>query len=596
MPLSNNPQEEIKKLGQINNLTNSWRERMDKDWEKGGRGEEFKMPEEEGEWEEVTSNRLKSEGWKIVNTIARADRQLFILTTEEEDEKTKERQTISYTEMAVNGLLYDVDRIFDATPDMPMLQSQMGFYRTFRGTGTYRLVICEDDDEVPYLDLAVWDARNVYWINGYRRLPWVCYIRYASKQSLEMQYGWNGKGEDKNGMLTVYNIFDCSERGKKAEEGVVIGNDKEWVKREQIKVGGVGLDYLPIRIRAGGPYPMIKDGHDDNIKFLGESYIANNRLLADLESRILTYKMTRAGMEAKMPQIVEFDSSKGTKLPPQFDKDPYVKNRFIPLDKGKGQKMGDPIQMAQGNSIELMRADLHRMENRGGLSEVAYGEYSDVAVTATGTDILSQATREHIWPFISGCEDDFVWIAEEIARQLKMGSFKEIPARGFDYRGNWYNKPISPDKITDEKHFACKLRIDSVRDEATKSAMLMQEVGSGVRSLREGLEHYQLSKDPDRSIKMIEEEMASKMFDKPLFSEFHNALEAFEEDQGNEEKRMYLDHCRQKLALLVLQTEQQLQAMSQPLTGQPAGLMANQTRTARTAQPQMPAETGQEYG
>lgn len=552
---------ELKKIDKIKERTKPLRDRMDEDFLKL-RGDPFKMPEAEGTWDNVTSNRSQAEGWKITNSLASAQNNLSIVLL---DDKEKDREDISNTEMLANGLLYSADRRFDGMPDQPPLNSQMAFYIPVRGWSAYRVLVLEDEDGIPYADIAVWDVRNTYWLPGKNGLIWVCYERISDEDSIKDEYkGWNGKVDNK-GYVTVYDVWSIK-KGNTAQEAVIIG--KEYVKEPtDVLVGGQKIDYLPIRVKACGTIPLIKDDNEDNIKHVGESYLVNTRELQEPESRVLTYNLTRAGMEAKMPTIIIFDSIQGD-LPPEFDKDPFVKGRFIPLDKAKGQEMGDVLPMSQGNSIEIAASKIDRMRSRGGLGEVAFGEYANVSMTAMGTDILNSNTREHIWPFKLAMENDYVWIATELVKQFKNGSYKAAEFKGYDSKGNGFCKKLKPKDVRDDRQFKCQLIVDELRNRATQSNMAIQEVKAGLLSRREALDVHKLSQDPDRTLDMLAQEMADQMFDTPAYKGFLQKVEDYQKSK-TPEKKMELEHAFEVLMMLRMQQKQVQQQVSTGPNPQP---------------------------
>lgn len=577
---------EISKIKTLKSRNEELRTRMDEDFAKFC-GDQFSIPVSEGKWENVTSNRAQAEGWKMVNVLTSARRKLFIPGELEDDEKN--RDMLAQTEMAVNGLLYSYERSNDGIPESPMLQALMASYRVLRGWGAYRLLVIEDEDGIPYLDLAVWDIRNTFWIPGRNRLLKVYYERYASEEEVKDEYlGFNGKANSK-GLVCIYDVWDCSESGKNAKEAVIAGTD--YVKEPTfVEVGGRKIDYLPIRIKAGGTTPLIHDDNEDNIKYVGESYLVNTRNLQDVESRLLSYKLTRAGMDAKQPQVILYDSTKGD-LPPEFKKDPFVKGSYIFLDIGKGQGLSNPLPMSLGNNISDMLVEIKQMRSQGGLSSVAFGEV-DVSMTATGTDILNKNTREHLWSFKQAMEQDYIWMASEIATQFKNGSYKKTEFEGINSKFKRFRTKVKPADVTTDRRFDCELIVDELRDRATNSGMLIQELKAGATSLREGLERYQLSDDPDKSIEMIYQELADQAFDTPIVKGLLAKVEDYAEPNGPKDpkKKFELEWAFYKLLMLLQSGQQSAQpGGGRQLVGQNPVLEANRGKqTARRAQPNIP--------
>ena len=328
-------------------------ERMDLTFSKF-RGDKFSIPATEGKWENITSNRAQSEGWKMMNLLGGSRRSIYNEITNED---SKDREKLNFNELLVNGLLFSAERMRDGLPMTPFLQSEVAFYRVCRGWGSYRLLVMEDEGGYPYLDLVVWDTRNVNYISGSNGLLKAYYERSVPKAQAQDEYPKFDFVADDKGMVRLVDVWDCivhRDKGqpltkKITKEAVIAGG--EYVKEPvAVKIGDQTIDWLPIRIKAGGPIPLVSEidnegggDSEDNIAKVGEDYLVNNRDMLDEESRAMTYKKTRAGLDAKMPTVIEYEGD----LPPEFKKDPYIKGGFIFLDVSKKQKVGDPLPMTQ---------------------------------------------------------------------------------------------------------------------------------------------------------------------------------------------------------------------------------------------------------
>ncbi len=554
MPIDNNPAEELKILEKLKERSSVLRERMDKTFSYF-RGDKFTIPEKEGKWESVTSNRAKAEGWKIINVLASAKRKISLAI---DDVKEAERKKYALTEMAANGLLYTADRGFDGDPEQPMLNAQMAFYRVVRGWGAYRVLVLDDDDGMPYLDIVVWDRRNTWYIPGRKGFNKVYAERQVTLEQAKEEYkGFNGAA-DNNGMVTITDIWGFKDEEKESrctQEAVTIGS--EYVKQPtDVKIGDKFIDYLPIRIKAGGAIPLINDSNTDNIAHVGEDYLVNNREYPDLISRLMSYNLTRAGMEAKMPQIIHWDSKQGD-YPPEFPKDAYTKGAVILLDKGKGQEAAPPLAMSPGDKINLMLSSVNQDWSMGGLNSISYGN-ADVSMTAYGTDILNKNTREHIWPFKLAMEQDYIWMATESVRQLKLGGYKESEFTGYNSKFKRFNTKIDPKDIVTDREFQCTLVIDELSDRSAHSQMAIQEVKSGISSLRTALDKHQLADDPDQEIQNIQQEQFDKMLDMPLVKGILAQIEDYADSKKKDAAKAFLlEYIWTKLQMLQMQNQPQ---------------------------------------
>ena len=130
MPI-NTAAEELKILDKLRKQRKPLRDRMDRTF---GffKGNKFEIPAEEGVYENVTSNRAQADGWKMINSLGAAQRQIFIEATKED---LKDREELNWNELLVNSLLFSAERLRDGLPENPLLQFEMAFYRVVRGWG-----------------------------------------------------------------------------------------------------------------------------------------------------------------------------------------------------------------------------------------------------------------------------------------------------------------------------------------------------------------------------------------------------------------------------------------------------------------------------
>lgn len=481
--LSTNPQDEIKKIDLPGVKLGDLRDRMDLTYSRFRLDEDqYVIPKTEGEWEKFISNRAKAEGLRVVGYLSSAKRKLWIPITKE---TKSEREKITATERLPIGTLFLADSMLDDLPDTPSIQSNLAFARIFRGWSVEIVYLSQGEEGKLRPHIRIWDARNTYWIAGAERLLWVCYETYTTADQVKDEYkGWNGKADEKTNSVKRHDIWDTE------EEGVTIGG--EWVK-EPAKHG---LDYIPVRIKAGGSIPLIHDGtHSDAIKDVGEDFFAANRDMYVYESRLLSYNMTRASQLAKAPRVVEYDSDKDPAVPDKFSKDPYVKGRTIFLDTAKGQKLVEALVPPSGIEINNMLGIAQGMESIGGLAKVQFGQI-DQALPAQGIDILRQATMDVIKPFKEDMERDFVWMAMEICRQFKNGDFKEVELEGYDKSNNKFDAKIKKEDIQ-LKQFKCELVPDLIRDKAANIGMAKEAINSKLLSKSTAREVFTLVEDTD---------------------------------------------------------------------------------------------------
>jgi hypothetical protein len=584
--------EELKKLETAQQLKYNLDTRMDTEFAiYRGDAEQYDIPKSEGEWERVITNRALVESNRVMDDLSYAARKLWIPVA---DEDHRDRAALSATEKTAIGLIYLADQINGDAPMSADIQSLLVAYRMLRGWSAVRFVLREEDGKlIP--DIAVWDPRNVYWNEGKKRIAWCANVRYSTKSQVESEYkGWNGKADD-NGLVTVYDVWDCSDG--KAEEGVII--DGEYVKTPQkVKVGSYTLGYIPIRIKAGKALSLIapynSNTTNQNIEYVGQSYISNNKNLFSLESRLLSYQMTRAGELAKAPLIVEWDSTKEA-LPPAFEKDPSVKGRVVYLDISKGQRVAEKLTPPSGQEIMEIYNSVLGLLGIGGMNAVAFGRINQT-LPAQGIDILSHAALANEMPYKKGVEEDFEWLAGEVVRQYKNGDFGDYEFEGYDKSNNSFYAKVKPKDINENWHFACQLVPDLLRDKIQMINAAAMAIKSGILSKSTAREDFQIVLDPDAEEKKVDREEA-KAITGPVES-----LLAMVEDYASSIRKGKVDPS---VPFLLTYAYQKLNQITQP--PQPMGQMPqmqpgnqrvaqNQNGIAPPSVPQPVAEAAQQNG
>ena len=594
--------DEVKKVTALTTRTQALRDRWDLDFGLFTLDPAlYKIPEIEGEWFKAIVNSAATDGNRMIDLLSFASEKLKIAIS---DEKDKERKDLVKTEHAALGLLHLADSINEDDPEAATIRGQGAFYAVVRGWTAYRELITENDDGA-FSDLKAWDPRNLYWIYGLNRFTWVSNVRYASPQEVRDEYpGWNGStsqdeiGED---LVEIFDIWGV-ESDKPAQEGVAINN--EWVKEPQtVKVGGEPLFYIPVRLKSCRSTPLIRGGSKnttassttsmENIKHVGESFLANVREILPIESRLFSYRVTQAGQLAKSPNVVEFDGNQSQNKPPDgFEKDPYTKGRTIFLDTSKGEKLAVRMLPPDGRAIDMALGETTAMRVTGtGIGPTAYG-LPPFPSTAQGTDIINHNILDSIKPFKLLLQQDRVWQAEEFIRQYKLGGFESQDFEGYDFRGKRFKASIKASDIDDNWKFECELSLDLVRDENLQVGMAATKVQSGLTSKQTARDEGNIVKDPDSEQAIIDRERANDIGE---LGALKTAKELF--DDGDKFGQLQAFILWQK-AMQALQPQGQPGATGEPgATGQP-GVMnpqatAGAARTARTAQPVVPGPVRQ---
>jgi len=494
--------EEIKKADTLANSNETLYTRMEKDWGLLTH-EQFQFGKDEGEWESYTTNKAVTYGHRMIDSLAGATIKLWI---ELGDEGKRERAYLSDTERFANATIQLADTYLQAVPESTSLLDQLAFYAPQRGLIGIRLYLYEEEGEfIP--DIAVWDMLNTQWISGARRLLWVNHTRYTSPEEIEDSYNIKGTSDTKN-RCKIYNVWDMD------EEGVIIpgSNSAEYVLREKHN-----CQSPPVFIGAARSMPLIQSRkYTNTIKDFAESMYAGGRDSYAILSRSMSYDLTKAGMRAKNPQVLAYDSSKGEK--PEIPNDPFIKGAMIPIDKGSGQEVPIPwMQEPRSRDEDVLGQNIQREIHEASIAPVSYGEINQ-SLPAAGIALLTEASMAGLKPYKKLIERAYIWMAHEICTQYKNGDFGELELVGIDRASRKYKVKVSPDNINPEWQFSSELDISVPEDKLGKVGMASQLVRDKMVSRQSVWDKLLgwLVKDTDREQTIIDREDA---LTNPLFKQ-----------------------------------------------------------------------------
>ena len=501
------------------------REQQDQDFGLWG-PYEFKMPKEEGKWEEVTTNSAKILANKILGLLAASWLQLFI---DVEDEKRKGRKKISQTEMLANGVIWLADREATRVPSGKRLQSALSTHAVLKG-GTAKGVYWYEQDGKPICDIKVYDPTFCQWIEGEKEILWFCHRNYVTEEFIKRTYkkqineGFNYKKEGYTNKVLTYTFWD----------------ENKWkvaINKEYIDEGEHGLGYLPINVRSCGAAPYIQsEKYTDTMRWSWTSCFANNRDIYDLESKMLSIESSKAIESGRIKIAGEWDSVKsdGT-LPEGLEKLGYgskTRNEIVLFDAAKGQKFGGMVQPPSNEVVDQFLTRIRGMDIIGSIDPIAFGQMTRSGSGALAAE-LRAAALEFINPFRECVEEDFIWLAEEAVRQFKNEEFDKVSVEGRDRKREKFRIDLEP-KDVEEKRFDCNLVPDRLRDEIQELGAAIQKVSYGLSSRRTAMLRHNIVEDPDREIDIMDEEVAAQ---DPVFR--YDKLAKYFLDQGDDRMAQY---------------------------------------------------------
>jgi hypothetical protein len=558
MAISNEPQEELKIRNELDNHYGDVVDVIDADYALYNLNE-FKIPTDEGKWDNVTSNRARIEADRAINYLAYAKRRLYVA---DDGSDRHGRGRLAKTEECVNGFLYAAERLYDSMPESPTLHYLKSFYAIVRGGTSERIYLHEDEDGQVICDYAIWDRRNVRYTYNRNGLLKVYYTSWVNVDTAKGDWdGFNGSG-DSNNLVEMVNVFDCSDSGKEAQEAVIL--DGEYVQEPE----DIGLKYIPVRI-GGNVRPYIVTAGDINASHAMASWFVANRALYEHESRLLTYNMTAAGIQAKGILKLFWDSSKGASNPPELESGSSAKGKVWMLDKGQGQDADVLNPNARGTEINNMLMQMQGKLNDGGVTSMANPPYPD---TAQGTEIIAHETLSKLHPFQLAIQHDYVWAAGQIAQQYKNGQFTSQEVRGFNQMQKRFKVKIKPDEIVDDCEFECQLVPDILRDREHQIGIFAAGVSSGAWSRQTGREICQLVEDPDREEDLIAMETVSTA-SAPMIGAMKMLVDSY--NDKSETGKMRAAQARYTINMLAKQQQIQQGQMEQQ-SGMGGGMQGTQ--------------------
>jgi hypothetical protein len=334
-----------------------------------------------------------------------------------------------------------------------------------------------------------------------------------------------------------------------------------------------GLGRVPINVRTVGDAPSKQsENHTDVLKYSWMNVYFNNPEIYDLQSRLLSIGSSIAKESGKVKVFGQWDSSvTGSNITEELEKAGYSasnkRTQVLLFDKAKGEDFKGFIPPPTMDAIERFFAKVTSMDIIGSIDPIAFGQMSHIGSGALAAELRS-AALEFINPFRNCVQDDFVWAAEECARQFKQGNFGKASISGRDARNNRFNLEIDPKDIDDKQFFECKLVPERLRDEIQELGAAVQEQQFGLLSKEESRLKHNLSPDPDRTQDKMDGELAKND------GVYRFTMQAkYWLDQGDKEMADYYLARRNGLIRLTIAKEAaQIAQLSQPAAPSAAGL------------------------
>lgn len=302
-------------------------------------------------------------------------------------------------------------------------------------TGSYAVfphIVEHDDDDQVDVRWDLWDPIAVYQVPGDTHLQSV-YRVYQTERTAALtmarEQGWSVEAIDAIGndgphgpavdrqadIVRVVNAWYMD--GKDVINAVSIGGiivkepvHEDAFHRIPIITGpAAGMPFRdfenPTRI-----YPQTPLWQDT----WGEALIFNNMPIYAQMDQLLTYEMEITRRNA-MPTLIDTNDT-GTLL---IDTTKDIgKMKAVARDAGKGEKLEYLVPPTSPQERNEMLTYMNERTQRGGLSNIAYGQLS-VRLAGVALQSLLTATRNKLMPYINSAQDVLGEVAMESLAQLK---------------------------------------------------------------------------------------------------------------------------------------------------------------------------------
>uniref|UniRef100_A0A6M3JSM3 Portal protein n=1 Tax=viral metagenome TaxID=1070528 RepID=A0A6M3JSM3_9ZZZZ len=495
-------EDEIKWSDEIWNSSNIKALRGQQEEDFGNWGpKEYKMAQDEGTWDTMTTNAAKILGNKLIGILAYSKMQLFIDVDDEEKESNKAgRNKIADTERLANGVIWANDREIASVPSGKPIKSALSSFAILKGGIAQSLLWIEPKDAPPKCIIRTYDPMFCQWEEGDREILKFCFRNFVTEDFIKRTY----KEKIKDGF-----DFGNPVIGKKDYLTYTFFDEDEWrtaINGKYVDEGEHGLGYCPVNIQTCGAVPYLHSmAYEDTMRFSWQSYAQNTRGVYDLMSKLLSIAKTKAVDSGRKDIIVEYDSNLDPN-PPQIQKVGYgagQRNNLVLIDKGKGQEYKGFL-VAPGNEvIDSFYNLVEGMSTMGALDPIASGVMNRSGSGALAAE-LRDAALEFLNPYRGCVASGLVWDAEESVRQFKGGQYEKMEVEGRDTKGKKFLVKLEPADVA-EKHFDCNLITDSLRDRTIELGDAINEVKNGLSSPKSAMRNHNLHPDPDKEMELIEQ-------------------------------------------------------------------------------------------
>ena len=488
------------------------------------------FPAKEKGWEQVRYNGASVIVNKALGLLSDAWVHLSIPMPAKSDQK--EREKISATEQVAIGSLYAADRSQDTEYIVKKLQDIKAWNSIVRG-GTVSVVLLHEKKKGEIIkDIREYDPYECLFQRGRFERRY-----YEDTQYLKDKYGNDEiRADDDNG---GHERTLCHEIWRPGEWAVI-------TKDEKLDSGKTNLDYIPVKICTVGSVPLVYSSQFPNtLKHAFVSALTNNRDLYDKISQVLSILASRAKDSGRIKVIMPMSTGMaggGTPVAEAekmgySDAESVSRTEIITIDVSKGE--GNPFLMQPPTDAHLMNYlnVLFGMDVLGTIDPIAFGQSRKSGQSGALAAELRNAALEFLNPFKLCMEESYIFDAEETIRQFVKNDFSKDLFKGWARREEIFREEISPKQVTDKEFFECSLQFDRLRDIAQEAGIAINLKNNGLISTREALDRYNLSDNPDKTIEMMNAELA----DKDPVNRYRNwAYAAL--DEGTDESRQRAAH------------------------------------------------------
>lgn len=442
------------------------------------------------EFASFTSNEAATFVKKVVALIG-SGKVILHVPYGQVQEETRTRYDLK--ERFVKGLLEQANERLTEKLLEPELHDQMSWYMPVTGWGCVLAHFVNREDNSTYLNLRVWDPRNVYWQIGEDGLAWACLKTQRRVVDIKAEYpDAQLTGEDASS-LNVYAFYGPEVWGVHTDDTML----REWTEH--------GAGRVPVYITPAPTSPDVRrESVADAATNYGESVLAANRPLYDGFNEVMSIVLELLA-KAREPSAIAFTEEEDTEL----EEDPNRKGGVHYL--GSGDKFQQLPPPETTKDATLFQAAVSSMLQRGGLP---YSSYGDIQFALSGYAIgqLNQQQMGVLYPYVKGIARLYRMVFNGLVDQFVTGRFNPLTLRGAGTNRDYMEATFFPQLLANLPPIEVEIVAELPQDDVARISAAQAARQGPVPLLPDRWLYENFLKLPDAALidRMIKEQQAER--------------------------------------------------------------------------------------